>query len=269
MGDRKPEDLIGDIIAYLEKERELFGEFSILPADNNAGKKTTGTTNPVSSPGSKNPKVDNPGEDNSETGSEQILDIATRIDRCETLEELRILCEEAEELKTDLKNTNLVFGVGNPEADLMLIGEAPGEEEDKQGEPFVGAAGKLLNKILAAIDFKREDVYIANILKHRPPNNRDPLQEERRRSLPFLLKQIDLINPSLILCLGKVAAQTLLERDDTLTSMRGIFHPFHEKYELLVTFHPAALLYHPKWKRPTWEDVQKLRERYDDLGCTP
>jgi len=151
----------------------------------------------------------------------------------------------------------------------MLIGEAPGEEEDKQKEPFVGAAGKLLNKILAAIDFDRDDVYIANILKHRPPNNRDPLQEERQRSLPFLLKQIELIDPKLILCLGKVSAQTLLKSNQSLGKMRGRFHNFMDKYELLVTYHPAALLYHPKWKRPTWEDVQMLRERYDELGCKP
>lgn len=196
-------------------------------------------------------------------------DVYHRIGQCSSLGELRQLCAQAEVLQTDLPDTNLVFGVGNSEADLMLIGEAPGAEEDKQGEPFVGPAGQLLNDILAAIDFEREDVYIANILKHRPPNNRNPLPEERERSLPFLLKQIELIQPKLILCLGKTAAQTLLENNDSLSSMRGRFHPFRGSYELLATYHPAALLRHEKWKRPTWEDVQMLRRRYDELDCEP
>lgn len=196
-------------------------------------------------------------------------DVYHRIGQCSSLGELRQLCAQAEVLQTDLPDTNLVFGVGNAEADLMLIGEAPGAEEDKQGEPFVGPAGQLLNEILAAIDFERGDVYIANILKHRPPNNRNPLPEERERSLPFLLKQIELIQPKLILCLGKTAAQTLLENNDSLSSMRGRFHPFRGSYELLATYHPAALLRHEKWKRPTWEDVQMLRRRYDELDCKP
>jgi uracil-DNA glycosylase len=162
-----------------------------------------------------------------------------------------------------------VFGIGNPAADLMLIGEAPGEREDLQGEPFVGKAGQLLNKILKAIGFEREQVYIANILKHRPPNNRDPLPEERLKSLPFLEKQIDLINPKLILCLGRISAQTLLETSAPMKDLRGRFHPYRGRYELMVTYHPAALLRNPNWKRGTWEDVQLLRKRYDELGGEP
>ncbi|MFW6157507.1 MAG: uracil-DNA glycosylase, partial [Balneolaceae bacterium] len=195
--------------------------------------------------------------------------LSAAIATCKSLEELRTLCERSDLLKTDLENTNLVFGVGNPDADLMVIGEAPGEEEDRQGEPFVGAAGQLLNKILAAIEFRREDVYIANILKHRPPNNRDPLQEERERSLPFLIKQIELVNPKIILALGRVSAQTLLDTSDSLGKIRGRLHPFRNKYELMATYHPAALLRNQKWKRPTWEDVQLLRKRYDELGGSP
>ena len=188
-----------------------------------------------------------------------------------TLEELRLVCESAEELRTDLPGTNLVFGVGNPDADLMLVGEAPGENEDNQGEPFVGKAGQLLTDILKAIRFRREDVYIANILKHRPPNNRDPLPEERRRSLPYLHKQIELVNPKLILCVGKVAGSTLLGLDEKtpLNAMRGTFHAFRETHELMVTFHPAALLRNPTWKKDTWVDVQLLRKRYDELGGRP
>src|SRR5699024_8762409 len=111
--------------------------------------------------------------------------------------------------------------------------------------------------------------YITNILKHRPPNNRNPKEIERQRSLPFLLRQIDLINPKLILSLGKVSAQTLLNKKTSLSRMRGRFHPFRKKYQLLATYHPAALLRHSQWKRPTWEDVQKLRKQYEELGGQP
>lgn len=263
--DRQPNDVIQDVISFLKKERDLYGEFStsgfLNPENPESG--TKDTTGKKAGSHSEQGKPETPDTDDEQP------DIYSRIERCNTLEELKELCGQAEELKTDLEGTNLVFGVGNPEADLMLIGEAPGEEEDRQGEPFVGAAGQLLNKILGAIDFKRNDVYIANILKHRPPNNRNPKPEERQRSLPFLLRQIDLISPKLILCLGKVAAQTLLDSDESLGRMRGKFHPFRENYELLATYHPAALLRHEKWKRPAWEDVQMIRKRYDELGCKP
>lgn len=191
----------------------------------------------------------------------------SRPEQCQTLEELEVLCNQADELCTSLKETRLVFGSGHPNAHLMIIGEAPGEEEDRQGLPFVGAAGELLTKILEAIDLKRDDVYIANILKHRPPGNRNPTEEERARSLPYLHRQIELIDPSLILALGKVSATTLLRTDATLGSLRGRFHPFGTR-ELIATYHPAALLRNPSWKRPVWEDVQQLRERYDALNAT-
>lgn len=195
-------------------------------------------------------------------------DIAEQIACCNSLDELRILCESAEELRTDLPGTRLVFGGGNPNADLMLIGEAPGAREDELGIPFVGRAGKLLDDILKAINFSRDDVFIANILKHRPPNNRNPLPEERKRSLPYLMRQIELINPKLILCLGKVPGTTLLNREEALKNLRQKFHSFHGR-ELMVTYHPAALLRNPNWKRPTWEDVQMLRKRYEELQCKP
>jgi len=190
---------------------------------------------------------------------------AEQIAQCKSLEELKTLCASAESLKTDLEGTNLVFGVGNPNADLMIIGDAPGVNEDEQGEPFVGEAGQLLDKIMGAINFKREDMYITNILKHRPPDNRDPKVEERTQSLPYLLKQIELIDPKLILCVGRVAGTTLLGKDEALKDMRSTLHDFNDR-ELMVTYHPAALLRNQQWKRPTWEDVQKLRVRYDELG---
>jgi len=209
----------------------------------------------------------------SETATEQPqtdeMTLEQRLLQCTTLDELRALCLTAEELKTDLPDTNLVFGKGNPQADLMIIGEAPGANEDQQGEPFVGRAGQLLTKILEAINFSRDQVFIANILKHRPPDNRDPLPAERMRSLPYLERQIDIIQPKLILCLGLVSAHTLLSTSLPLKDLRGKFHRYRKNYELTVTYHPAALLRNPNWKRETWEDVQKLRQRYDELGCKP
>jgi uracil-DNA glycosylase len=195
--------------------------------------------------------------------------IETSLNSLTSLEELKLWCLENVELRTDLPNTNLVFGVGNPTADLMLIGEAPGEQEDLHQEPFVGKAGQLLNKILEAINFSREDVYIANILKHRPPNNRDPLPEERDRSLPVLMRQIELVQPKIILCLGKISAQTLLNSTASMKDLRGIFHPWNGGIELAVTYHPAALLRNPEWKKDTWDDVRMVRKRYNDIGAKP
>jgi DNA polymerase len=160
--------------------------------------------------------------------------------------------------------TRFVFGVGNPDATLMLIGEAPGADEDVQGEPFVGRAGQLLNKILEAINFRREDVYICNILKCRPPNNRKPLPEEADLCLPYLRKQIALIKPRVILCLGLTAAENLLGTRESLGQLRGRVLTY-EGIPLVVTYHPAALLRNPNWKRPTWEDVQALRKLHDEL----
>jgi len=163
--------------------------------------------------------------------------------------------------------TKFVFGTGNPQAKVMVIGEAPGADEDAQGEPFVGRAGQLLNKILEAIHFKREEVFICNILKCRPPNNRDPLPEEVDQCEPYLRKQIALINPAAILCVGRIAGQTLLKTTRTLGELRGNVHSY-ENIPMMITYHPAALLRNPNWKRPTWEDVQQFRALYDKLTGT-
>jgi uracil-DNA glycosylase len=160
--------------------------------------------------------------------------------------------------------TKFVFGVGNPSAEIVLIGEAPGAEEDLQGEPFVGRAGKLLDKILEAIGFKREDVYICNILKCRPPGNRNPLPEEIETCLPYLHQQIKLIKPKMILLLGRVAAEALLKTKQPLNKLRGKIH-YYNGFKTLVTFHPAALLRNPQWKRPAWEDMQEFKRIYDSL----
>ncbi len=159
---------------------------------------------------------------------------------------------------------HLVFGTGNPAADIVLVGEAPGFNEDQQGEPFVGEAGQLLNKILAAIRLDRSEVYICNLLKCRPTNNRDPLPEEVQNCLPYLEKQLDLIKPAFILCLGRFAAQTLLQSTAPLSQLRGRVHGWRG-IKLLVTYHPAALLRYPKFKTETWQDVQMLRRLYDEF----
>lgn len=160
--------------------------------------------------------------------------------------------------------TKFVFGVGNQHAKIMCIGEAPGFDEDRQGEPFVGAAGQLLNKILAAIGFKREEVYIANIIKCRPPQNRDPEPEEIAECAPHLMKQIELIRPKLILVLGRIAAQALLGVQDSISNLRTRSHSYLD-IPVVVTYHPAALLRSEQWKRPTWEDLKRLRQMYDEL----
>ncbi len=160
--------------------------------------------------------------------------------------------------------TKFVFGVGDPNADIVLIGEAPGADEDLQGEPFVGRAGQLLNKILEAIQLKREEVYICNILKCRPPNNRDPQPDEIDTCEPYLWKQLEIIKPKIIVCLGRVAAQTLLRTTASLNDLRGKVHDYRGM-KLTVTYHPAALLRNPNWKRPAWEDVQWIRKIYDQM----
>lgn len=150
---------------------------------------------------------------------------------------------------------NPVPGEGNPNADFMCVGEAPGATEDETGRPFIGAAGQLLTKILEAIGLKREDVFIANVLKHRPPGNRNPAPDEVTACSPYLIRQIELVKPKVILALGTFAAQTLLDTKTSIGKLRGQVHAYHG-VPLVVTYHPAALLRNPAWKRPTWEDVQ-------------
>jgi DNA polymerase len=192
--------------------------------------------------------------------SESIAEEWQNSDSLKILNEQICECQKCALGKT---RTKFVFGVGNPNADVLVIGEAPGADEDAQGEPFVGRAGQLLNKILEAVQFKREEVYIANILKCRPPNNRKPTPEEAELCEPYLWKQIELIQPKFILCLGLTAAQTLLRTTESMTQLRQSIHRYRET-PVIVTYHPAALLRNPNWKRPTWEDVQKLRKMYEE-----
>jgi DNA polymerase len=158
-----------------------------------------------------------------------------------------------------LGRRQVVFGVGNPAADLMFVGEAPGADEDIQGEPFVGRAGQLLTKIIEAIGLKRSDVYIANILKCRPPGNRNPEPDEVVTCSPFLTRQIDVIKPKVIVALGSFAAKALLQSDVPISRVRGHVFDFRGGAKLLPTFHPAFLLRSPERKRDVWEDMKKVR----------
>jgi DNA polymerase len=157
-----------------------------------------------------------------------------------------------------LGRKQVVFGVGNPDADLMFVGEAPGADEDEQGEPFVGRAGQLLTKIIEAIGLTRDQVYIANVIKCRPPGNRNPEPDEVDTCEPFLFRQLDAIRPKVVIALGKFAAQSLLKTTDPITRLRGrVFN--YRGASLIPTFHPAFLLRNPGAKRDVWEDMKKAR----------
>lgn len=162
--------------------------------------------------------------------------------------------------------TQGVFGVGNRTARWLIIGEAPGADEDRQGEPFVGRAGQLLNSMLKAIGLQREEVFIANILKSRPPNNRDPRPEEVRACIPYLFRQIELVNPRLILCVGRIAAQTLLETTTTIGKLRGRLHQLASGRPMIVTYHPAYLLRSPVEKRKAWADLVLAMQTFERLS---
>jgi DNA polymerase len=155
-----------------------------------------------------------------------------------------------------LGRKQIVFGVGNPAADIMFVGEAPGADEDVQGVPFVGRAGQLLTKMIEAMGLKRDDVYIANVLKCRPPNNRDPQPDEVEQCEPFLFKQIATIQPKVIIALGAFAARALLKTQDPISRMRGRVYEYRGAH-LIPTFHPSFLLRSPGYKREAWEDLKK------------
>ncbi len=192
------------------------------------------------------------------------LNVKEEWEYAETLDELNLQIQNCTKCRLGETRTKFVFGVGNPKADIVVIGEAPGADEDQKGEPFVGRAGQLLNKILEATGFKREEVFICNILKSRPPGNRNPLPDEVEACRPYLEKQLELIKPKLILLLGKVASESLLKTKEPLNKLRGKVHDY-KGYKVLITFHPAALLRNPNWKKDTWEDMKKLKKIYEEI----
>jgi DNA polymerase len=183
----------------------------------------------------------------------------------QTLEEMRKSLSQCRKCGLATNRTNVVFGTGNPMALLMLVGEGPGADEDRLGQPFVGAAGKLLDRILAACDITREEVYIANIVKCRPPGNRVPSREEAEACLPFLRRQLDLIKPRIIVLLGSTALQYLIGPEARITRIRGQWFEQLHGARVMPTYHPAALLRDPAKKREVWEDFQKVRDAYNAL----
>lgn len=276
------EKTLRDVELFLKQQAELFGDETYLAQDDSAGSVSaeTATRNQETKdadiqevgPSSgvelkQKPKTIKVSEER-DLFEGKVTNTEWKIDprwfESDSLDKLNLGISGC--LKCALGSTrkNFVFGVGNPKARLVLIGEAPGADEDEKGEPFVGRAGQLLNKILAAVHLRREDVYICNILKCRPPNNRDPLPQEAESCEPYLKKQIEIISPKLILCLGRIAGQTLLKTNATLTELRTNIYEY-QGVKVLVTFHPAALLRNPNWKKPAWEDVQKMRRMYDEL----
>ena len=184
-----------------------------------------------------------------------------------TLPEIREEMGECTRCKLHRGRRNIVFGVGNPEADLMFVGEAPGADEDAQGIPFVGRAGQLLTRIIESIGLQREQVYIANILKCRPPRNRDPQPDEVESCEGFLFQQIQAIDPLLVVALGRYAAQTLLQTQTAISRIRGTFYPYRGGL-LIPTFHPSYLLRNPRAKREVWEDMKAIRAKLTELGSS-
>ena len=179
-------------------------------------------------------------------------------------DELESICRQCQQCKLSATRTNVVFGVGNRQSSILFVGEGPGYHEDLQGEPFVGDAGKLLDKILASVHFSRQDVYIANIVKCRPPNNRDPEPDEIECCMSFLRHQFLLLRPKILVCLGRVAAKAIIHPDFAITRQRGQW--FERKgCFIMATFHPSALLRDESKKAFVWEDMKAIRKKYDEL----
>ncbi len=194
--------------------------------------------------------------------SEKTMCIVNNLDRNlssapDDLRGLRNLIGDCQRCKLCKERTNIVFGTGDPDAKLVFVGEGPGYDEDQKGEPFVGKAGQLLTKIIEAMNLTREKIYICNIIKCRPPGNRNPAPDEIKACFPFLERQLDAIRPDFICALGTFAAQTLLDSDEPISKMRGRFYDYRGM-KVMPTYHPAYLLRNPEKKRDVWEDMKKL-----------
>ncbi len=249
-------DIKKEIFNTLETQKEIFGEETFTHL-NISSKFRVDKNN--------EPELVNKVENNSfDQNKERIKLKAEPFQESQSIVDLESLIHNCQKCALGKTRNSFVFGAGNSNADIMIIGEAPGAEEDKQGVPFVGRAGKLLTDILIAIKLTREEIYIANILKCRPPGNRNPLPSEMEMCLPYLYKQIELIKPKVILLLGLVAANGLLKLKTSLTKMRGNVYELHG-VKTMVTYHPAALLRNPNWKRGAWEDVQQFKKLFEEL----
>jgi len=257
----QPGDLRDDARNYLKQQQELFGDYLVATR-----KRTTKENDVEETPATQNAETQAeakvPG-DLQAVLRERLATVNEAWVDAPTLEAMHGMIDTCQKCRLGATRTRLVFGSGSPSADIVVIGEAPGADEDATGLPFVGAAGQLLTKILAAINLTRDEVYICNILKSRPPGNRTPLPDEVEACEPYLWKQLALISPRFILALGLTSATTLLRRKARMADLRGSVHDYNG-IPMIVTYHPAALLRNPNWKRATWEDVQMLRRLYDE-----
>jgi uracil-DNA glycosylase len=244
--------MIKEFIQYLEQSKELYGEYPDLGLSREEfsslirGENDTSTT--------KQQETVEPKEIINQSRN-------SNIGKTTSIDQFHLSIKDCMNCRLGKTRTKFVFGKGNQNANIMLIGEAPGQDEDLQGIPFVGKAGQLLDKILSAAKLGLNDVYIANILKCRPPNNRDPQEDEIKECISYLKKQIEFIKPKMILALGRVAGKTLLGQEISLSKMRNTIHKF-ENIDMMVTYHPSALLRNPQWKRPTWDDIQAFMAHY-------
>jgi uracil-DNA glycosylase len=256
--------LVSDTEKFLKQQQGLYGDLLFLTKT----LEQNDITDPVPAATMETPffddiaKPEQPSQSSGESLLPQYPNEAWT--KTKTLSDLNNAINTCTKCSLGRTRKKFVFGVGNPQADVVVVGEAPGADEDEQGEPFVGRAGQLLTKILEAIKFPREEVFICNILKCRPPNNRDPQPEEIDCCEPYLWKQLEIIKPKMILCAGRIAGQSLLKTNASLGQLRGKVHDYRG-IPLMVTYHPAALLRNPNWKRPCWEDVQEFRRLYDAM----
>jgi len=263
--DEEFKNILTDAERFLKQQQELYGDTIFIPKNESLSVYSAKTTASTISDVDLFGNVTKPTVSHNKIG-EPILPAFPDESwtKTKTLEELNSAINTCMKCSLGKTRIKFVFGVGNPKADVVVVGEAPGADEDEQGEPFVGRAGQLLNKILEAVQFKREEVFICNILKCRPPNNRDPQAEEIDCCEPYLWKQLEIIKPKIILCAGRIAGQSLLKTNASLTLLRGKVHDYRG-IPLMVTYHPAALLRNPHWKRPCWEDMQQFRKLYDEM----
>ena len=198
----------------------------------------------------------------SEQAESDGMDESASLTIYESMEDIRLAVESCQACPLHKTRNNVVLGAGNENARLVFVGEAPGADEDRQGQPFVGRAGQKLTQIIEAIGLSRPEIYITNVLKCRPPGNRNPLPDEIRACEPYLIEQLKLIKPRVICTLGTFASQTLLRTDRSISRLRGQFHTY-QGIKLMPTYHPAFILRNPKFKRDVWNDVQKVKAEYD------
>ncbi len=237
----------------------LGGDAVILPASQGAGSQERGAEAATVAP-APDSKLPPPGLSFDPPSGD--LFAADPVQQTRTLAEIASLVADCTKCKLCEARTNTVPGEGPSDARLVVVGEGPGRTEDETGRPFVGKAGELLTKILGAIDFPREQVFICNVVKCRPPENRLPQYDEIAACVPYLFRQIELLKPAVILAMGGTAAQTVLNTKQSLGSLRNQVHRFRG-IPVIVTYHPAALLRNPNWKRPTWDDVRIARRILD------